>query len=272
MSEPPFQPPPEDVETPSFLSFLTNETSYGLKLSKELEASFGIDLVEIPSGEFWMGSTYNERRPRRETPQHLVQLSSFYIGKYPITQAQWRKVAALPKITVGLNPDSSYFRGDDLPVEEVTWYEVMEFCNRLSQYTGYTYRLPSEAEWEYACRAYTSTDNSFGVALTKSLANFGYNYPGTTPVGSFPPNAFGLYDMHGNVYEWCLDHWHSTYQGAPKDGSAWVDEEDGENKFRVIRGGSWNEFAKFCRSACRSFDFPHESFDFIGFRVVREKG
>lgn len=226
-----------------------------------------IKLVSIPGGEFIMGSS--EGLPT-ESPSHKVTVPSFYMSCYLITQKQWREVAALPPVQHLLRTEPSNFTGDWNPVEYVSWFEAGEFCARLSAHTGRTYRLPSEAEWEYACRAHTSTDNSFGVTLTKSLANFGYNYPGTTPVGTFPPNAFGLYDMHGNVYEWCQDHWHENYQKAPEDGSAWVDAEDRGNKFRVIRGCSWGSSARNCRAAFRNYTLPNDSDDYIGFRVVMQ--
>lgn len=149
-----------------------------------------------------------------------------------MTQAQWRAVAGLPKRQIDLNSDPSSFKGDNLPVEQVNWLEAVEFCDRLSQFTGRSYRLPSEAEWEYACRAATTTPFYFGETITTDLVNYNGNYTygsrpkgiyqeKTTVVGSFPPNAFGLYDMHGNLYEWCADPWHDNYNSAPTDGSVW---------------------------------------------------
>ena len=163
------------------------------------------------------------------------------MGKYPVTQAQWRLVAALPQVEIALNADPANFKGDNRPVEQVSWDEAVEFCQRLSVATGHQYRLPSEAEWEYACRAGTTTEFYFGETITTDLANYrgtdvkyeGKTYLGsygagpkgiyreqTTDVGSFPPNAYGLYDIHGNVWEWCLDHWHDNFREAPTDGSA----------------------------------------------------
>jgi formylglycine-generating enzyme required for sulfatase activity len=199
------------------------------------------------------------------------------MGKYPVTQAQWKAVAFFPKVNRDLNPDPARFKGANRPVEQVSWHEAVEFCDRLSHRTNRQYRLPSEAEWEYACRAGTTTPFSFGETITTDLANYNGNYTygagpkgvyrqETTAVGSFPPNAFGLYDMHGNVWEWCLDHWHDNYTGAPIDGSAWL--TGNESTGRIIRGGSWFDLPRICRSAYR-FDFhPDGDFGDIGFRLV----
>lgn len=200
------------------------------------------------------------------------------MGKYPVTQAQWRQVASLPKIDRNIDPNPSYFQGDDRPVEQVSWYDAKEFCLRLSQKTGRNYRLPSETEWEYAARANTTTPFHFGQTITTDLANYDGNYTyrkeptgyyrgQTTPVGYFNiANLFGLYDLHGNVWEWCLDYWHYNYQGAPTDGSPWLASYT--DTTRVIRGGSWGIFPSDCRCAYRNhfaIDFP---VNHIGFRVV----
>jgi formylglycine-generating enzyme required for sulfatase activity len=163
-----------------------------------------------------------------------------------------------------LKPDPSFLKGEDRPVERVSWYDAEEFCARLSEFTKskYRYRLPSEAEWEYACRARTTTPFYFGETITGDLANYDASnvYASepkktyrkeTTPVGQFPPNAFGIYDMHGNVWEWCLDDWHDNYDGVPTNGSAWLNEHDNENSSCVLRGGSWYLSPDFCRSAYR---------------------
>jgi formylglycine-generating enzyme required for sulfatase activity len=173
---------------------------------------------------------------------------------------------------------------DDRPVEQVSWGDAMEFCRRLSQRTGRHYTLPSEAQWEYACRGGTSTPFAFGETLSDELANYdasetyGNGLKGkyrkqTTPVGRFPANAWGLQDMHGNVLEWCLDDWHGSYEGAPVDGSAWVDGTVGQSsnsgeKTKLLRGGSWDDNPGSCRSADRDHDQPDSADDFIGFRVV----
>ncbi len=237
-----------------------------------------LDMVSIPGGTFLMGSDHFDERP-----QHMVTLKPFYLGKFLVTQQQWKAVAALPQVRYDLNSDPSYFKGDNLPVEQVSWYEAFEFCQRLSQKTGRIYRLPSEAEWEYACRAGTTTFFHFGETITPDLANYNGNYiygseskgigrqeiypKETTSVGSFQvANAFGLYDMHGNVWEWCADSWHTHYHGAPLDGRAWDDNSD--NRYRLSRGGSWSGNLVSCRSASRGIDVPSGKSSRIGFRVV----
>jgi formylglycine-generating enzyme required for sulfatase activity len=238
-----------------------------------------LKLVAIPSGEFMMGSPEDESgRYSEERPQHLVKVSPFFMSQYPVTQAQWRAVVALPRQDLDLNFAPSNFKGENRPVERVSWYDAVEFCARLSEHTGRTYRLPTEAEWEYACRADTTTPFHFGETITADLANYSgsvfLNEPEgqfrseTIPVGQFPPNAFGLYDMHGNVGEWCLDHWHDSYEGAPTDGRAWLTEDEYSN--RVVRGGSWRYIPRHCRSACRNNNNPGNRYSAIGFRVICE--
>lgn len=231
-----------------------------------------LDLSLVKGGILNMGSPDEESfSTYTEKPQHMVWIRSFYMGRYPVTQAQWRTVASFPKVERDLDPDPSYFKGDYLPVEQVSWEDAIEFCSRLSAISGSGYRLPTEAEWEYACRARTHTAYNFGDEISSELVN--YDYGGghkkqTSPVGSFPPNSFGLYDMHGNVWEWCLDHWHDNYHGAPTDERAWL-SPDLELGNRVIRGGSWtNNFYPVCRSASRYWFFQSISSSNIGFRVV----
>ncbi|NET32884.1 MAG: formylglycine-generating enzyme family protein [Cyanothece sp. SIO1E1] len=227
-----------------------------------------LEMVRIPAGSFMMGSPKNEEgRYSNEGPRHQVSVPEFYMGKHQVTQVQWKAVSRLSKVNRALKPDPSGFKGDTLPVECIDWYEAVEFCDRLSNKTRKTYRLPSEAEWEYACRAGTKTRYHFGNEITPELAN--YEESGkekTTPVGSYRPNAFGVYDMHGNVWEWCLDHWHDNYQSAPTDGSPWLSSE-GSNT-RVRRGGSWSYDPWDCRSAYRFSVNPVFSYDHFGFRVV----
>jgi len=238
-----------------------------------------LEMVAIPEGTFTMGSPKDEEhRSYRESPQHLVKIQPFFLSKYPVTQAQWRAVAALPQVNCPLMPDPSAFKGADHPVEQVSWYEAVEFCARLSLKTGCEYRLPSEAEWEYACRAGTTTAFHFGNSITPELANHhsiesysfssnGRQYGKTTPVGNFKiANAFGLYDMHGNVWEWCSDPWHSNYQGAPSDGTVW--EAGGDQRRRLLRGGSWRVYPKYCRSAFRVSDYANTRNSQYGFRLV----
>jgi formylglycine-generating enzyme required for sulfatase activity len=248
--------------------------NWGKAIAVELE------MLLIPGGTFWMGSPDTEaERDINESPQHQVTIAEFYFGKFPVTQAQWRDVATLPKIHRSLSMHPSDFEGDDRPVEQVSWYDAIEFCHRLSDYTGDLYRLPSEAEWEYACRAGTTTPFCYGDTLTTDLANYDGNYTyndgkpgiyrhGTTPIDTFGTvNAFGLSDLHGNVWEWCADSWHENYQGAPRDGQAWEDSEGGT--YRMLRGGAWYCLPGLCRSAQRHWNQPDIGGSGIGLRVVR---
>lgn len=226
-----------------------------------------LEMIYVPGGRFLMGSPEDEsERYDWEGPQHEVSAPAFFMGKYPVTQRQWRAVAKVKVVERELTPAPSRFKGDDRPVERVSWEEAVEFCRRLSRQMGNAYRLPSEAEWEYACRAGTTTPYSFGDSITPDQASYTRTFDaGTTPVGNFPSNAFGLYDMHGNVFEWCQDHWNENYNSAPTDNSAWLRIARGE--YRVIRGGSWGSPPRYCRSAHRGRDVPEvRSFD-LGFRV-----
>ncbi len=263
-----------------------------------------LEIVSIPAGAFWMGSPDSEEgRDVNEQPQHQVTIPAFGMSKFPITQAQWRTVAALPRIEHSLNPDPSNFKGAELPVEQVSWHEAVEFCARLASQTGRNYRLPSEAEWEYACRAnrttpfhfdqttalkyadeiamfkaQATTPFHFGKSIIPEIANYDGNYTyssgsrgnyrqQTTPVGSFQvANAFGLYDMHGNVWEWCADPWHENYQGAPTNGIVW--NSRGNDSYRLLRGGAWYCLPMLCRSAQRHWNHPDNGGSGIGFRVV----
>ncbi|MFM6897749.1 MAG: SAV_2336 N-terminal domain-related protein [Microcystis panniformis] len=255
---------------------------------EKLAEGVELELMEIPGGTFMMGTEDEEIERlvkkfgrdgfRREKPPHRVTVSSFYMGRYPITQAQWQAIAATAKIDIDLETNPSRFKGDELPVESVNWYEATEFCKRLSRETTREYRLPSEAEWEYACRAGTTTAFHFGETITADLANYratetyadeptGEYRQQTTPVGQFPPNAFGLYDMHGNVWEWCADTWHDNYDGAPTDGSAWI--ENGNDNRSPLRGGSWYVNPDICRSAYRSINLRRvNNSNLNGFRVL----
>ncbi|AKG22379.1 SUMF1/EgtB/PvdO family nonheme iron enzyme [Calothrix sp. 336/3] len=252
-------------------------------VKEDLGNNISLDMVYIPAGNFMMGSKPPEG-DNSERPQQKVNVPAFCMGKYPVTQAQWRTVAALTQINRKLEPEPSEFKGDDLPVENVSWYDAVEFCARLSKETGNEYRLPSEAEWEYACRARTTTPFHFGETITSKLANYdasntfaeeakGEYRKKTTPVGKFPANAFGLYDMHGNVWEWCLDDWHDNYEGVPKNGSPWFDDKNNNLSQKygsaVLRGGSWYVIPRDCRSAYRDNYPARDSIPFnFGFRVV----
>ena len=223
------------------------------------------EMVVIPAGSFEMGSNEDPS----ERPVHRVNVPSFLIGKTEVTQGQWRAV-------MGSNP--SYFGncGDDCPVERVSWNDVQEFAQRLSQKTGKQYRLPSEAEWEYAARAGSSTKWSFGDNESQ-LGDYAWNLENskrwfggaqTQRVAQKRPNAFGLFDMHGNVLEWAQDCWHDNYSGAPTDGSAWTTGCSGINR-RVLRGGSWSNYPAYLRSAFRIRNSPDIRTNYIGLRLAR---
>ena len=289
------------------------ETKTARYFTEYLGNGVTLDMIYIPGGTFMMGTGDEEIERltekfgdyfKRESPQHQVTIQPFLMSKYPITQRQWQAIAARTdlKVKEDLDPEPSSFKDNpqsfsfpstrgnldlpaygqnptylDRPVEQINWDQAKEFSDRLSKLTRKEYRLPSEAEWEYACRANTKTPFYFGETITSDLANYrgtriyadepeGVYRKETTPVGMFPPNAFGLYDLHGNVWEWCADTWHDNYQGAPTDGSAWVHGEN-ENDY-LLRGGSWNYDPVNCRSADRYF-FTRVviHYDF-GFRVA----
>ena len=255
-----------------------SQTQY---FTEDLGSDIGLDMILIPGGTFLMGSPPDElERYDDESPQHSVTVPTFFMGRYPITQAQWRVVASFPQVNRELNPAPSQFKGDNRPVECISWYDAVEFCQRLSQHTHHSYRLPTEAKWEYACRAGTTTPFHFGETITAELANYratttygdgvkGKYRKETTPVNHFGiANGFGLCDMHGNVWEWCWDYWHDNYENAPNDGSAWL--TDDQSAGRVRRGGSWDFYPRHCRSASRYNSYPSVVYFNIGFRVVCE--
>jgi formylglycine-generating enzyme required for sulfatase activity len=243
-----------------------------------------LEMVAIPSGKFMMGSPKDEKDNfDDEQPQHEVTMQPFFMSATVVTQAQWRVVAGFDQVLRPIDDlTPSNFEGDDLPVETVSWEDAEEFCLRLSAYAGreWDYRLPTEAEWEYACRAGTTTPFNFGETIVERVANYDASYTyqnedkgneskGTTPVKKYLPNAFGLYDCHGNIWEWCQDDWHSDYEGAPDDGSAWIDHNSKEKVAqKVLRGGSWILRPKNCRSAFRN-DVARTLRDhYVGFRIV----
>jgi formylglycine-generating enzyme required for sulfatase activity len=227
-------------------------------------------MVEIPSGIFTMGAIISDGYPD-ERPPHQVRVSSFRMGKVPVTQEQWKAI---------MKKDKPYrSKGPRRPVDRVSWKDASEFCRKLSKKTGKPYRLPSEAEWEYACRAGTRTPFHYGETITTGLVNYvgehryllepkGIYRHASTDVGAFPPNAFGLYDMHGNIWEWCADEWHEDYSGAPADGSAW--RNGNEPTYKVMRGGSWHEPPGICRSVTRLRMEENEAEDTFGFRVAAD--
>ena len=273
------------IETLSPLNIQTASLTPYAQAEQELDFLIEIPMIEIKGGTFTMGSSKDEpESDSDERPQHEVRLGDFWIGQTPITQAQWRVVANYPPVNpdVEFKANPSDVEGENNPVEQVNWYEAKEFCDRLSAATGKVYDLPTEAEWEYVCRAGTTTPFSFGAMITTELANYNGNYPynngpkgedrnKTTPVGTFPANASGIYDMHGNVWEWCLDHWHDSYVDKPEElkqdgNAAWLYSDESKN--RLLRGGSWGDSAKNCRSACRSLNAPVRRSNNYGFRVV----
>ena len=253
-------------------------------ISENLDNGVTLEMVSIPAGGFMMGAPSTEQDSRdSERPQHQVSVPAFFMGKYQITQAQWRQVAAFPKVKIELNPDPSTFKGDNRPVELVSWLDALEFCRRLSNKTGQEYRLPSEAEWEYACRAGTTTPFHFGETIKPELVNYDGNNPygdapkgkyrsQTTEVGSFKlANAFGLYDMHGNVWEWCADDWSDNYEAARTDTSIWINDiknYEAPETLKVLRGGSWFYDAGYCRAANRLRDDARVRYYNVGFRLL----
>jgi len=240
-----------------------------------------LELVRIPEGRFLMGTSYKEKGYTTERPQQQVKVSSFYMGKFPVTQKQWQAIANLPQIDHPLNPNVSHFKNELAPVENVSWLDAVEFCRRLRRLTTKNYRLPNEAEWEYACRGGKETRYHFGNEINITVANYDarhqhncdhpIKYRGqTTTVGTFPCNDFGLYDMHGNVWEWCADPWHEDYLGRPAIAINW--ELGGDNHYRVLRGGSWNHDAWECRATNRRKDPFINWFNYYGFRVALSIG
>ena len=256
----------EVVSTDASGNIINRRNESAKYFTEDLGNGVTLEMVEIPGGTFIMGSPENEAgRNSNESPQHQVTVPSFFMGKYQLTQAQYQAI-------MGSTP--SPFKGNNRPVEQVIWNDAVKFCEKLSQKTGKNYKLPSEAEWEYACRAGTTTPFYFGESITPELVNYYGNYTyayapkgqyrqQTTDVGSFPPNAFGLYDMHGNVREWCQDNYIDSYNNAPTDGSALT----GQSSTKLLRGGSWLDLPVYCRSAYR-YDFGLGSSNLIGFRVV----
>ncbi|MCG9891669.1 MAG: SUMF1/EgtB/PvdO family nonheme iron enzyme [Thermosynechococcaceae cyanobacterium MS004] len=239
------------------------DSSSGEVLKLNIPEAPALELVQIPSGSFEMGSNEHET----EKPIHTVTLKSFWMGRYPVTQEQYKAV-------MGNNP--SHFKGDlNRPVEYVRWHDAITFCKKLSQQIGQTISLPSEAQWEYACRAGTASRYCYGdeEGQLKDYAWFiGNSNSQTHPVGERKPNPWGLYDMHGNVWEWCQDHWHGDYNGAPRDGDAWIDRGKNNNHPRLLRGGSWYGTSRNCRSANRVRNSADNRSDYFGFRVALSSG
>jgi formylglycine-generating enzyme required for sulfatase activity len=238
--------------------------------TETLPGNIKLEMIKIPAGSFLMGTEeaevirlckeYGTDWYKNEMPQHRVNLQEFYLGKYPVTQEQYQAI-------MGNNP--SYFKDNPKnPVENVSWDDAQEFCQKLSEKTGKKYRLPSEAEWEYACRAGTQTRYYFGdnAELLEEYAwYYGNSGSKTHPVGQKKPNNWGLYDMSGNIWEWCENGWHESYENAPTDGTAWNENHSVLN-IRVLRGGSWYVDLSDCRSAFR-YNNDYRSINIV-FRVI----
>jgi formylglycine-generating enzyme required for sulfatase activity len=220
-----------------------------------------LEMVNLPAGEFLIGDASDY-----DAPSHQVKVNSFAIGKYPITQEQYQAV-------MGTNP--SHFKNNPQnPVENVSWDDAIEFCARLSKLTVRKYRLPTEAEWEYACRARTTTRYYFGDDANQFQSRdyawyYGNSNNTTHPVGQKKPNAWGLYDMSGNVWEWCEDDWHDSYKNAPDDSTAWINNDNRSQSRKCLRGGSWGFSPYRCRSAYRNYSDRRDTrLNDIGFRAV----
>jgi len=233
---------------------------------RDIEAPWCPEMVVLPAGTFMMGSSEtDEEADDDERPQHRVTIGTrFAVGRYPVTFAEYDRFAE----ETGSDKPEDMGRGRDRrPVINVSWENAQAYSDWLSKETGETYRLLSEAEWEYACRAGTETNYSFGDTIIEKQANFDRKVGKTTEVGSYPANPWGPHDMHGNVWEWVEDVWHDDYKGAPSNGSAWM--EGGDVDRRVLRGGSWGNRSRFLRSANRLRDDPGNRIAIIGFRVAR---
>lgn len=240
---------------------------------EKLGNSVSLEMVSIPAGSFIMGVSTEEEVESDASPQRMVDVPTFFMGRYAVTQIQYQAV-------MGFNPSEFTDDGTNRPVERVSWHDAVKFCNRLSQMTGRMYDLPTEAQWEYSCRANTPTVFHFGATLTDLLANYdareiyrsepkGKYRKQTVPVGTFLPNAFGLCDMHGNVQEWCKDDWQPSYENAPIDGNAWVSHISRRSvPSKVLRGGSWSSYSWECCTKYRDYKEPTLARNTIGFRVV----
>ena len=226
----------------------------------DLGSGVKLEMIAIPGGSFLMGS---EDFDDTNKSVHPVTLSPFHIGKFQVTQAQWQAV---------MKTNPSHFKGDNLPVENVSWNEAVSFCEKLSKQTGQTYRLPTEAEWEYACLAGSTGKYCFGddEALLKDYAWYNKNSGDKThPVGEKLPNNWGLYDMHGNVWEWCSDWYGKNYYAElAKQGEAVNPQGPADGDYRVLRGGSWFFSRMFARAVCRNYVLAAVRISNIGFRVV----
>ncbi|MDJ0508175.1 MAG: formylglycine-generating enzyme family protein [Crocosphaera sp.] len=294
----------------------TTKTVYHFTEDLGVPLILPLQMIQIPRGTFIMGASKTEQGSSDdEQTQHQVTVNSFFMARYPVTQEQWQAIAKREDLRVAIELErlepsdfkDDYQEGEQQithwkrPVEQVSWQEAMEYCARLSKLTGKAYSLPTEAQWEYACRAGTTTPFHFGETITTDLANYdgtdenwlgkgnygqgpkGIYRQQTTPVDYFnAPNAFGLSDMHGNVWEWCLDPWHNNYEDAPSNGQVWDQGKEDlydnitknldvlleEERTCVLRGGSWVTVPQNCRSADRSLNKRDSRGNGIGFRVM----
>lgn len=238
--------------------------------TEKLPNGFSFRMLQIPGGRFEMGNDEGEEESyHTEQPKHWVDLTAFELAEFPVTQALWQHVyewlTEAERSNTPSNP--SRFRGAHRPVEMVNWHQATAFCTALTRLTGILYRLPSEAEWEYAARCGRRDRLYAGGNLLREVGWY-YENSGeeTRPVGLLYPNDWGLYDLSGNVWEWCADHWHESYLRAPKDGMAWI--SDDENNNRVVRGGAGGSSPRLCRCANRSWFSPDYHANNLSFRLA----
>ncbi|MEM7536666.1 MAG: formylglycine-generating enzyme family protein, partial [Chloroflexota bacterium] len=255
--------------------------------TQQVGLDFKLQMIYIPGGQYQMGAQDNAG-DYREQPVHTVDVPAFFLSRFLITQQQWLFISKRAKVRYELTQKPSAFNSyggttNTIPVSQITWFEATEFCERLYAMTGLPYRLPTEAEWEYACKAGTSTSFHFGWTISPSVANYdnrhryrespkrSFTHGMPTSVGAYmAPNAFGLQDMHGNVWEWCADHWYPDYtdSGTTVDART-TDLRDAE---RVIRGGAWDSPPDMCRSSYRMGISPYNRLFTIGLRVALSVG
>jgi formylglycine-generating enzyme required for sulfatase activity len=239
-------------------------------------------MVRLPTGRFQMGATEDDKFANLlERPAHTVVIDHpVALGRYPVTVGDWQRFA-VTRADVPQPGDIHILNQNDqqpdLPMLGVSWADALAYCRWLSEQTGEAYRLPTEAEWEYAARAGTDQVFAAGSTLGLDQANYLFNEIGEqvgvghpTPVGQYEANAFGLSDMHGNVAELVMDHWHDGYVGAPTDGRAWIDPDQQDTGLRVLRGGSWDHLPRLLRCAYRDWIAWDKRQDNVGFRVAKD--
>ncbi|MEM8951805.1 MAG: SUMF1/EgtB/PvdO family nonheme iron enzyme [Pseudomonadota bacterium] len=258
---------PTAREAPPVTTIIANMPRAPGTVFRDIDEPWCPEMVVIPAGEFLMGSPEDEEgRGDNEGPQHLVTIRRpFALGRYPVTLDEYGYFCeAIGRDQPG---DERWGRGRR-PVINVSWQDAKDYCDWLSEQTDRRYRLPSEAEWEYACRAGSTMAYAFGNGIDETKANLGWQVGKTTEVGTYPANAFKLSDMHGNVWEWCEDRYRENYKGAPDDGTPWLSDQG----HRVVRGGSWDSEAGLMRSACRDAFVSGLRFSNLGFRCAGVQG